>query len=145
MVFPRKFFKEHMLNGAPRGTLGLPNPSGWMTAELFLQVLEHFIKYSSSWKENPSLLIFDNHESHVTVEVIMKAREAGVHILTLPPHCSNKLQPLDVTVFGPFKAYYNAECEAWLLNHPGAPIKIYNIAELVGTAHDKALVPQNIR
>ncbi|XP_072395044.1 uncharacterized protein [Diabrotica undecimpunctata] len=106
MVFPRKFFN----NGAPRDTLGLANPSGWMTAELFLQVLEHFSKYSSSFKENPSLLIFDNHESHVTVKVIMNARKAGVHILTLPPHCSNKLQPLDVAVFGPFKAYYTGEC-----------------------------------
>ncbi|XP_072378033.1 uncharacterized protein [Diabrotica undecimpunctata] len=117
-----------MLNGTPRGTLGLANPSDWMTEELFLQVLEHLIKYSSSSKENPSLLIFDNHESHVTVEVIMKSREAGVHILTLPPHCGNKLQPLGVVVFEPFKAYYNAACEAWLLNHSGAPITIYNIS-----------------
>ncbi|XP_072380514.1 uncharacterized protein [Diabrotica undecimpunctata] len=134
-----------MLNGAHRGTLGIANLSGWMTAELFLQVLEHFIKYNSSSKENPSLLIFDNHENHVLVEVIMMAQEAGVNILTLPPHCSNKLQPLDVAVFGSFKAYYNAAYEAWLLNHPGTPIIIYNIAELVGTAHDIAFVPQNIR
>ncbi|XP_072375877.1 uncharacterized protein [Diabrotica undecimpunctata] len=133
-----------MFNRAPRGTLGLANPSGWMTTELFLQVLEDFIKYSTRYLRVPSLLIFDNHESFVTVEVVMQAQEAGVHILMLPPYCSNKLEPLDVAVFGPFKAYYNAACEAWLLNHPGEPITIYNTAELVDTAHDKALLPQNI-
>ncbi|KAB0803085.1 hypothetical protein PPYR_00055 [Photinus pyralis] len=35
MVFPRKYFKTHMVAGAPPGTLGLATPNGWMTAELF--------------------------------------------------------------------------------------------------------------
>lgn len=34
LVFPRKNYKDHMLSGAPPGSLGLANPSGWMTAEL---------------------------------------------------------------------------------------------------------------
>jgi hypothetical protein len=43
MVFPRKKFKNHMLNGAPPGTLGLASPSGWMNGELFPSVMRHFI------------------------------------------------------------------------------------------------------
>jgi len=48
-----------MIRGAPPGTLGLATPSGWMNQDLFLKVMEHFIKYSSSSKENPALLIYD--------------------------------------------------------------------------------------
>ncbi|XP_074039970.1 uncharacterized protein [Leptinotarsa decemlineata] len=106
MVYPRKNYKKRMILGAPPGTLGLANPSGWMTVELFVQVLEHFIEHSGSSKENPSLLIYDNHKSHISVEVVNLARNNGVSILTLPPHSSNKMQPLDLAVFGPFKAYY---------------------------------------
>lgn len=46
MVFPRKNFKSHMLHGAPPGTLGLATASGWMNAQLFVDVMKHFIQVS---------------------------------------------------------------------------------------------------
>lgn len=36
----------------------------------------------------PSLVIFDNHESHLTIKGINLAKENGVNNLTLPPHIS---------------------------------------------------------
>ncbi|XP_039283056.1 uncharacterized protein LOC120351113 [Nilaparvata lugens] len=74
MIFPRKFFKSHMINGAPAGTLGLANPSGWMSKELFPEVLQHFITLSHSSKDHRTLLIYDNLEAHLSIEVIEKAR-----------------------------------------------------------------------
>lgn len=144
MVFPRKYYKEHMTQGAPPGTLGLANPSGWMNGELFIDVIKHFIKFSNSSIKNPAILIYDNHESHITYDVVEMAKAHGVIIVTLPPHCSNKLQPLDVAVFGPFKAYYNAAIENWLVNNPGKPLTIYKIAQCVGEAHIKAVSAKNI-
>ncbi|XP_072392080.1 uncharacterized protein [Diabrotica undecimpunctata] len=85
MVFPRVHFKEMMIQDAPAGTLGLAASSGWMNRELFPQVMEHFIKYSSSSCNNPSLLIMDNHESHLSMETLDLAKSNGVTILTLPP------------------------------------------------------------
>ncbi|KAJ8967555.1 hypothetical protein NQ314_002871 [Rhamnusium bicolor] len=96
MVFPRVHSKDHMLVGEPSGTLGLAQPTGWMTAFLFVEVMKHFIQHTSSSLHNPSLSIFDNHESHLSLEVVKLAKTYGVEILTLPPHSSNKLQPLDV-------------------------------------------------
>lgn len=58
----------------------------------------------NSTKENPILLLCDNHKSHISIEAIDYARENWIVYLTFPPHTSHKLQPLDVTVFGPFKA-----------------------------------------
>ncbi|KAJ8915668.1 hypothetical protein NQ315_000600 [Exocentrus adspersus] len=144
MVFPRKKFKEHMLKGGPPGTLGLANPSGWMNSTLFPEVMDHFIKHTESTKDRPSMLIFDNHESHISIDVVEKARNAGVHILTLPPHTSNKTQPLDVAVFTPFKNYYNSACSSWMIRHPGVPLTIYDISECVAEALTKALTPANI-
>ncbi|KAJ8917077.1 hypothetical protein NQ315_012996 [Exocentrus adspersus] len=145
MVFPRKKFKNRMIKDAPPGTLGLVSNSGWMTSEIFPEVMRHFIKYSHSNKQNPSLLIYDNHESHISIEAIRDAKENGVTILTLPPHSSHKIQPLDVAVFLPFKSYYNAAVDTWMIKNPGQTVSIYEVAEFVSKAHDRSMTPQNIR
>ena len=46
--------------------------------------------------------MMDNHESHVSLETINAASENGLVILSFPPHCSHRMQPLDVSIYGPF-------------------------------------------
>ena len=145
MILPRKKFKQHMLNNAPSGSLGLANPTGWMNTELFVEVIQHFISKTFSSKENPSLLIFDNHESHLSIKALDLAKNYGVTILTIPPHSSHKMQPLDISVFAPFKVYYNDAVKSWLLNHPGVPITIYEIASCVNIAYEKSFTITNIQ
>ena len=65
------------------------------------------------------LLILDNHEAHMSIDFIDSASENGVIVLTIPPHTSHKIQPLDMTVYGPFKRHYNHEIDSWLVPHPG--------------------------
>lgn len=67
-----------MINGALICTLGFANKSGWMTGEHFVNVMKHFIQYSYASKENPVLLIFDNHDNHLIVEAIQLAYDNGV-------------------------------------------------------------------
>ncbi|KAI5722611.1 hypothetical protein M8J76_010920 [Diaphorina citri] len=70
MIFPRVNFQRHMIHGAPPGTLGLANKSGWMMSDLFLETLKHFVKHTNSSEERPTLLIYDNHESHLSYQAI---------------------------------------------------------------------------
>lgn len=58
-------------------------------------------------KESRAIVLMDNHESHISIPTIRLAKENGVILVTLHPHTSNKMQPLDKSVFGPFKTYYN--------------------------------------
>lgn len=143
-VFPRVFFKEHMLEGAPPGSIGAANQSGWSTEPIFRMFLDHFIQFVKPSKERPVLLIMDNHETHISIEIIDKARDNGITLLTLPPHTSNHLQPLDLSVFGPFKTQYNAAADRWMLNNPGKPISIYDIAKMSGEAYGLSFTPRNI-
>ena len=55
-------------------------------------------------------------------------------MLSLSPHCSHKLQPLDVGVFSPFKKLIAKAQTAWLSNHPGRTMTIYDIPEIVSEA-----------
>nr|XP_047129405.1 MFS-type transporter clz9-like [Hydra vulgaris] len=97
-IFPRVSYKDHMLNNGPSGALGLSHVSGWMTESNIVKAMEHFVSHVKPSENNPALLILDNHISHVNLRVIEFARQHFVKILTFPPHCSHRLQPLDVTV-----------------------------------------------
>ena len=91
-IFPGVRFTSQMLRGAPAGSLGLANSSGWMKQDIFPQVLKHFIDNMSVSKDQPGVLIMDNHNSHINIEAVELAKEHGLSLLTLPPHCSHKLQ-----------------------------------------------------
>ena len=121
-----------MIRGAPHGTLGLANPSGWMCGELMPDVMRHFVQHSGSCREKKTLLLMDNAECHLSLQAIDIAREHGVIILTIPPHCSSRLQPLDVSVYFPFKAFYNSALDSYMNHSKGVPATIYHVAEFVG-------------
>lgn len=87
-------------------------------------------------KERPVIVLMDKHESHISVPAIRIAQENGIILVTLNPYTSNKLQPLDKSVFGPFKTYYNQAVneKSMTPGNIGKPLNIYNIANLVGKA-----------
>ncbi|MEE4247471.1 MAG: hypothetical protein V2I33_18840 [Kangiellaceae bacterium] len=144
LIFPRVNFRNHMVQGAPPGTLGVAQKSGWMNGEVFIQWMEHFIQHSKPTKETPVLLLLDNHESHITVASLDLAKSNGIVMLTFPPHCSHKLQPLDRSVYGPLKKYYNAACSSWMMRNPGKPMTIYDIAGNLGEAYPRAFSTENV-
>jgi len=140
-VFPRVYFKPPMLNGALVGSKGVAHPSGWMTSDLFAEYLKHFVSHVNCSTASPVLLLLDNHESHISLDSITYAKDNGIIIMTFPPHCSHKLQPLDRSVYGPLKRFYNSAFDSWLLHNPGKPMTIYDIAGLVGSAFPQAFTP----
>lgn len=143
-IFPRVYFKHNMLHGAPTGSHGSAHPSGWMTSENFQEFLKHFVSYAKCSVASPVLMLLDNHDSHVSVVSIDYAKQNGIVLLTFPPHCSHKLQPLDRAVYGPLKKFYNSSCDSWMLANPGKPMTIYDIAGRIGEAFPLAATPTNI-
>ena len=135
LIFPRKNMNSRLLVGAPPGTVGLTSPSGWINADLYLQWLKHFVKHSGATVDRKVLLILDNHESHVTLQACDLCRDNGVVVVSLPPHCSHKCQPLDLSVFGPLKTAYYKRCSEWLHSNSGKRITQYEVASLFGDAY----------
>lgn len=145
MLYPRKNTNSGFLKNAYPNTLTLASgKKGYMNDEMMKPAIEHFIKYSDSSKENPSLLILDNFGSHLTLDVINICKENGVTLFTLPPHTTHRTQPLDVALFGPFKRAYNNAVHVWGSSNPGKATSIYEVAGFVNEAMCQALTPQNI-
>lgn len=144
-VFPRIRYKEHFVRDGPIGSIGVGNSSGWMDDETFLVFLKHFQKHSNASPTHKVLLVLDNHSSHVHINSLDFCKENGIVLLSFPPHCSHKLQPLDRSVYGPFKKAVNTACDSWMRNHPGQTMTIYDIPSIIRNAMPLAFTPSNIQ
>lgn len=135
MIFPRKRDHPLLMNGAPAGSIHACHPSGWIQAELFTKWFKHFLETTKPSATSPVLLILDGHTSHTrNIEVIDLARKNNVHLLSIPPHSSHKIQPLDKTFMGPLKKYMAEEIRVWMRAN-GRAITHYDIASIFGRAY----------
>lgn len=142
-IFPRKRMRPEFLVGAPPGSNAIAHESGWMTTDNFLHYLNHFVKYAKPREDNKILLILDNHASHCSLEAIQFCRNHFITMLGFPPHTTHRLQPLDVSVFGPIKTFYSQACEKFMTSHPGLVISEAHIASLFGEAYFKGATMHN--
>lgn len=141
LIFPRKNMKNELKDGAPPGTVFETHPSGWIQGDIFTKWFKHFISYVKPSETERVMLILDGHYSHTrNLDLILAARQSYVTIVCLPPHCSHKMQPLDIAFMHPLKAYYNDEVRTWLNQHrdPVRPITHYQISKLLGKAYSRA-------
>lgn len=84
--------------------------NGWMTSDVFYDWFKLFAKRVT---KRPLLLIFDGHLTHTSLSVIELAIEEGIVIVKLPPHATDKLQPLDVACFSALKKKWSSVLVAW--------------------------------
>lgn len=100
------------------GTVYAATKKGWMETDIFKS---YFLKtlIPALGPERPVLIIYDGHSTHISVEVLEAAIENNITILKLPPHSSHLLQPLDLSVFRPFKLKWDEKLISWQRQHVG--------------------------
>jgi DDE superfamily endonuclease./helix-turn-helix, Psq domain. len=138
-VFPRKRANPQLLNDCPPGSIAEYYETGWMQSDIFLKWFKKFVEWTNSSITNPSLLLLDGHFTHTkNLEVIDYARDHGVVIMCFPPHCTHRLQPLDVSFMKPLSTYYDQAVTSWLRQNPGRVVRDYQIGKLFGEAFIRA-------
>lgn len=122
---------------APPGTIGACSPSGWINSDLFVLWLKHFIK-SCNARENPkTVLLLDNHESHISLDAFELCQSKRIILVSFAPHTSHRCQPLDLTVYGPLKTAYYKRCTEWMNCNVGKRITDDHVAQLFSEAYCK--------
>ena len=137
-IFPRKRLRPELLDGAPAGSVGYVSDSGFINQDLFKEYIEHFIVNVKPSESSPVLLILDNHSSHISLAVIDLCRRNHLHLLSIPPHSSHRIQPLDVVFYGPLKTLYSQQCDLWQVSNPGRAINQYCVARIFTPAYQQA-------
>lgn len=136
-IFPRKNLNTQLMKHAPPGSECACHISGWVQTDIFTNWFRHFLKITKASPGEPSLLILDGHYSHTrNIDLLNLASENGVTIISLPPHSSHKMQPLDRTFMGPLKTYYSEEIRKFVREN-GRKVTHFDIAELFSKAYLK--------
>jgi hypothetical protein len=91
------------------GSYSAVTSAGSMEKHIFAEYAKLFVEATKPTPEDPVVLLFDNHKSHLDLEAIITLREAGVRVLALPPNTTHALCPLDVNYFGPLKTAFHAK------------------------------------
>ncbi|XP_060845492.1 uncharacterized protein LOC132925085 [Rhopalosiphum padi] len=133
-IFPRKRMSNQLTKNGPPGALYQCTKNGW-TNEVFLEWLKHFNYHAKPSQEYPILLILDNHNSHISMAAYEFCRSKHIVMLSLLPHTSHRLQPLDVSFFGPLKAVFKRKCDLYIKSHCLVKITPYDLAELFNKAY----------
>lgn len=136
-VFPRKRMDVKLMNNAPAGAIGTCSDNGWTNCEIFVKWLEHFKSIAKPEQNGKHILVMDGHHSHKTLAALDFARENGIEMITLPPHCIHRMQPLDHSFFKALKAAYNAASDTRMVANKGQRIGFFYMAGIFTTAYKK--------
>ena len=144
LIFPRVNYNQDYLEGSPPGAWAEFDISGWMTTEIFMRWFKKFIQYSGASKQNPVLLLLDGHNTHIkNLDLIDLAEANGVTIICIPPHTSDKLQPLDISFNKPLSTYLTDEINNCMqFENNGKPVVMRQLFKVFGRAFQKAATVQ---
>lgn len=136
-IFPRARMSPHLQKDGPVGAQYHCSKNGWINEEIFFEWLQHSHNSVTSSLENPVLLVLDNHTSHISLRIHEFCRNKGIILLSIPPHTSHRLQPLDLTFYGPLKGTFGRECDLFMRINAYQKITHYHLANLFNKAYLK--------
>ena len=79
------------------------SPNGWAGRETHLLHLDLIKEYMDKEGLDKVLLLCDNSSLNANPEFVDRCRTYRIRVMTLPPQCTGKIQPLDVNYFGGLK------------------------------------------
>lgn len=88
------------------------------------------------------MLVFDGYTCHIQYHVLQKFYWNGTIAITLAAHTSHVLQPLDVSVFSPFKSALERNFSA--ATRVASQLDEFSIARCIHDAYDRSHVARNI-
>lgn len=121
--------------------------SGWMEHDAFLEFIkESFVPQMKKLKRNPPYLLFiDGHRSHVSIEISSVCEGLGVILITLYPNATHIIQPLDVSLFRPFKIKWQDQLHACKVENPYFNMTKFNFANIFSQFLERNDFSESIR
>lgn len=149
-LFPKLNMQARFMDNVSSDCVGYANGSGWMQQAEFTKFMIHFIHHANCHKDSPTpagaiQILLDNHVSHMSVSALDLAVEHGVTILSFPPHCSHRMQPLDCGMFSPIKAHYVSKYSTWMKNNAGKVFELHHVPHMVEQCLDEGVTPKIIK
>ena len=93
----------------------------WSNEDTMKEYIEQIIlPYVAEKRKNlkladkyPALLIFDNFKAQCTPAILTLLDLNNINVVLIPPNCTDRLQPLDLSVNKSVKSYLRSQFQAW--------------------------------
>ena len=119
--------------------------NGWSCDALGLDWLHKIFDRHTKHTGRRRLLIVDGHSSHINLQFVYTCDSLRVLLLVLPPHTTHRLQPLDMSLFGPLATYYSQGLTDRMANNIGmVTFKKSDFWTIFWPAWNRAFTPDNI-
>ena len=63
--------------------------------------------------DHPALLLFDNFKAQCTTPLLQTLDNNNINVLLIPPNCTDRLQPLDISVNKAAKEFLRGKFQKW--------------------------------
>lgn len=141
VIFKGKRNHAEWQDNMPPGTKVTMTESGYINEPTFLEWMKHFNQHRPHGR---CLLILDGHVTHCkSLNVLDFAEENQITLVSLPPHTTHYLQPLDKTFFKPLKIYYHQECNKFVKASCGESITKYRFGNFLKVSWNKSAIIEN--
>ena len=120
---------------------------GYITKSRFHHYGVSFIKYlkQEGLANHKNLLIVDGHKSHLyNLPFYEVMRENNIEVLTIPPHTSHVLQPLDSIPFAQFKKHWEKNLRRYNILHSGRSLNKVDFWDVFTPSWNNAMCCKNI-
>ena len=147
ILYKGKNLYQRWMEGGPAAAVYGISESGWMDGANFLSWFTKLFLPAVPYltETAPVLLFLDGHHSHISLELIRRARGNNILLLCLPPNTTHLLQPLDVGVFAPMKSAWRAILKRYKLETKGQQVGKEVFPSLIAKLWDTSFIPQQCK
>ena len=135
------------IEGSSPGASGTVSESGWSNTDICCEYMKNHLEplLPARDADNPVLVFYDGHKSHVSLGLIDWAKENHIILFVLPAHCSHLLQPMDVSCYGPFENAWNSAFQQHLRASGENVITRYDVCKIACNVYASTLSVGNIQ
>jgi hypothetical protein len=99
VIFKGKNLRQEFRDGMSPGTAVSMSKSGYITVEIFHDFIKHFVFHKPQGNK-PDILLHDGHSTHESdTNTLQYALDNNVIMISIAPHTSHYMLPLDRPFF----------------------------------------------
>lgn len=146
VVYKALNFYPAWAEGGPEGAIYTATKSGWFDHFCFEDWYFQVFLPAVRKLQGKKVLVGDNLSSHISSRVIESCREHDIEFVCLPPHSTDRMQPLDVGLFAPMKRTWRAMLQEGRARDPDYnPIQktafAKNLKQLISKLNHESIMP----
>ncbi|XP_077111701.1 uncharacterized protein LOC143767342 isoform X2 [Ranitomeya variabilis] len=112
IIFKRKDMPKEDI---PRGIILHAHERGWMDEDgMKVWIEKVWSKRPGGLRKTTALLVLDQYKAHTSECTKKRFKDVKTHLAVIPVDVTNQLQPLDVSINKPFKAFMREKWNDWM-------------------------------